>query len=247
MVASDGNVDVVEKKLLVQACNGLRITRERYTEISREAVTMIKSFRLLETQAASVGLGSSLGRAGITLEMGSRPASSLPAGIPKALEEDVAPALSRPAPGSVRREEAVALSADATGTKGSQPEPSVHGAESERALPAPTPKMLWYCPACAKPQFRDFSECPQCGVIVEKFLAAKGGARRGPVPPASAEVPPIAETVVPEGLPLPSPESDEAPIGANSGRKFCIHCGERLGSSDKFCTSCGSRTAVGGD
>ena len=33
-----------------------------------------------------------------------------------------------------------------------------------------TVNLGWKCPACAMPQDRDYDECPQCGVIVAKFL-----------------------------------------------------------------------------
>jgi hypothetical protein len=32
-------------------------------------------------------------------------------------------------------------------------------------------KALWHCPACNTPQATEMSECPACGVIVEKFVA----------------------------------------------------------------------------
>lgn len=37
----------------------------------------------------------------------------------------------------------------------------------------------WTCPACGSPQSRQYDECPQCGVIVEKFLK-KQAALDGP-------------------------------------------------------------------
>ena len=32
-------------------------------------------------------------------------------------------------------------------------------------------KALWHCPACNTPQATEMSECPACGIIVEKFVA----------------------------------------------------------------------------
>jgi|SRR5271157_1221986 len=32
-----------------------------------------------------------------------------------------------------------------------------------------TMNVVWKCPACGKPQTREFEECPECGVIAEKF------------------------------------------------------------------------------
>ncbi len=33
---------------------------------------------------------------------------------------------------------------------------------------------LWRCPACHTPQPRQYETCPQCGVIIERFMASKG-------------------------------------------------------------------------
>ncbi len=59
--------------------------------------------------------------------------------------------------------------------------------------------VIFRCPACGMPQFSEFDECPQCGVIVSKF-------KRGKAEPSSA----------PEKAPeQPStiPEKAEAPVG----------------------------------
>ncbi len=37
-----------------------------------------------------------------------------------------------------------------------------------------TVNFVWKCPACGKPQPREFDECPDCGVIVSKFLKKSG-------------------------------------------------------------------------
>lgn len=36
-------------------------------------------------------------------------------------------------------------------------------------------KIVWVCPACEMPQSREYEECPQCGVIVSKYLAYLDG------------------------------------------------------------------------
>ncbi len=45
---------------------------------------------------------------------------------------------------------------------------------------------IFRCPACGMPQFSEFDECPQCGVIVSKFKRAKaeqaGTPEKGPEP-----------------------------------------------------------------
>ena len=33
-----------------------------------------------------------------------------------------------------------------------------------------TVNLVWKCPACGKSQSREFEECPECGVIADKFL-----------------------------------------------------------------------------
>jgi hypothetical protein len=51
--------------------------------------------------------------------------------------------------------------------------------------------MWWRCPACGSPQSHEHDECPQCGVIVEKFLkkhaAAEGTKEPKAVPLTSAK------------------------------------------------------------
>ncbi len=34
---------------------------------------------------------------------------------------------------------------------------------------------IYRCPACGMPQFSEFDECPQCGVIVSKFIKKTSG------------------------------------------------------------------------
>lgn len=43
-------------------------------------------------------------------------------------------------------------------------------------------QKLYRCPACKMPQFSEFDECPQCGVIVSKLFAASQTSDPGVVP-----------------------------------------------------------------
>ncbi len=40
-------------------------------------------------------------------------------------------------------------------------------------------RFAWRCPACEMPQSREFEECPQCGIIVSKYLAQMDAIRNG--------------------------------------------------------------------
>lgn len=45
-------------------------------------------------------------------------------------------------------------------------------AELDSRAPAhkPATTAVWKCPACGKPQSKEFEECPDCGVIVSRFV-----------------------------------------------------------------------------
>lgn len=44
---------------------------------------------------------------------------------------------------------------------------------------------VWKCPACGKPQTREYDECPECGVIAARFLARQKESRNRENTPAS--------------------------------------------------------------
>ncbi len=52
-------------------------------------------------------------------------------------------------------------------------------------------KAIWTCPFCEMPQPEEFDECPQCGIIVSKYLSKLESNRRE-----------VAETVEKQPLPL---------------------------------------------
>jgi hypothetical protein len=47
---------------------------------------------------------------------------------------------------------------------------STHETSEKKAHTNPDHNMNWKCPACGMPQSRKFQECPQCGVIVYKYI-----------------------------------------------------------------------------
>ena len=51
---------------------------------------------------------------------------------------------------------------------------------------------IFRCPACGMPQFSEFDECPQCGVIVSKFIKRQAEASAGAGGKSSRGVRPIA-------------------------------------------------------
>ena len=53
-----------------------------------------------------------------------------------------------------------------------------HGSKAKSAVPLSVGpasrktgnKAIWICPFCEMPQHGEFDECPQCGIIVSKYL-----------------------------------------------------------------------------
>ncbi len=43
--------------------------------------------------------------------------------------------------------------------------------DDRAAVHEQTVNPAWECPACGKPQQREFQECPACGVIVRKYAS----------------------------------------------------------------------------
>ncbi len=53
------------------------------------------------------------------------------------------------------------------------------------------------CPSCGMPQFSDFDECPQCGIIVKKYLGARDSTKTE-TPTVIEELPRIEPTAAPQ-------------------------------------------------
>lgn len=45
--------------------------------------------------------------------------------------------------------------------------------ENRKAVSEKIIEIAWKCPACGKPQTREYRECPACGVIVSKFIESQ--------------------------------------------------------------------------
>ena len=56
--------------------------------------------------------------------------------------------------------------------------------ENRVPLAEKTVDLVWKCPACGKPQTREFDECPECGIIVSKLkdAIAKAASNVGSLP-----------------------------------------------------------------
>jgi hypothetical protein len=97
---------------------------------------------------------------------------------------------------------------------------------------------MWWCPACNLPQFFQFDECPQCGIIVSKY---RGGASRQvnalSLSDEIIEIPPAA---------VPSNEEDareSVPESCDSGPGRCTACNHPLLQTAKFCPMCGTKVS----
>ncbi len=77
-----------------------------------------------------------------------------------------------------------------------------------------TVDIAWKCPACGKPQMREFDECPDCGVIASKFR--KQESLRN----------------------IQTPAKDS--IGSDD-LLFCPECGEKRVEEASFCARCGTQ------
>ncbi len=98
---------------------------------------------------------------------------------------------------------------------------------------------VWRCPACHMPQSREFPECPQCGIIVSKFMAKMHPEEATPQASGFIEVPPSdPEETRASGT---APHED-LPSGSTPDHR-CAACQSTLLPNAKFCNSCGARVA----
>lgn len=239
MVAADGKVEVIEKKLLARCTDLLKIPRQRYSEIAREAVHIMKAFRSLpskkdaadapgpiETRRPVPALPSSEDAApsstGAPEPTGTRAVPHEPARREDvvAVEQEAAIVRSRPAvPAPIERGSTIA-------TSHAQPETSV----------ADRPKV-WVCPACLMPQMREPAECPQCGIIVAKYLAIRGRMA------GSAETEEFIEVRGDEPHAAGASYSEPVPPPEPPRPLVCTGCGGSLSAKAKFCPACGNPVA----
>jgi hypothetical protein len=94
---------------------------------------------------------------------------------------------------------------------------------------------VWRCPACHMPQYHQFDECPQCGIIVSKYeqkLSREKGLNK---PEEFIEVPPTESEAPSVALDQDTVEKQQPPI------RECTGCSMPLPPDAKFCPSCGTR------
>ncbi|WP_041286010.1 zinc ribbon domain-containing protein [Desulfomonile tiedjei] len=230
LTASDGRVKSLEKKLLVQAATWLGISRSRYSEIGTEAIRLIKqgSPALGERLTESGKHAGKLLSASLSAPGSQRNGRMLQ--IPDVQERPVSEIA--PATGSLQ------IASDSNPVK-ARPEPDRSSPRTRPTIsetpPAvkPKPAKMWWCPACNLPQFFQFDECPQCGIIVSKY---RGAASRqvNDLSEEMIEIPP-AEPSEEEVVPEPVPASHGTPPGR------CTACHHPLLETSKFCPMCGTK------
>jgi tellurite resistance protein len=233
--ASDGRVEKIEKKVLAQALPVLGISQARYSEIAQDALTLIRSGRLAHTQTALSSI-----RGGKTAVSSPRLGNSPKLDEVQPVAEPVTRAPVAPAPPTPTPPTREWTSTEPPGLPRMAPTPlpeprpvpaaTREPASSGRTEPQHTTAIIWRCPACNMPQFKEYDVCPQCGVIVSKFQR-----RRQPEPVIPTE---------PEYLDVPDDGSEEKAAAVTpqaTPAPMCAACGAILPSDAKFCTSCGHR------
>jgi tellurite resistance protein len=238
VTATDGHVEKIEKKMLAQSLPALNVSRERYSEIAKDALTLIRAGRL-NTQGV-VTAGAPTGAA-----ISSSAPRSLTTGEASAISDPVAPQPPDPGPPAsppVQKEIVPPPNITSYPTQAPIPDRSPITApqadpEAQGAPDKQTTAVVWRCPACHMPQFKAYDECPQCGVIVSKFYRQHPQEVLAPFETEYIDVPPddpIDQKAIPPSTPsLSEPRAPEAAV--------CQACGEALIPGAKFCTSCGCR------
>jgi rubrerythrin len=238
MVAADGKVDVIEKKQLAQACLRLGISTTRYKQIAQDAISIIKSFRVAAAQESGRIERSAPGQTKLIPAVASWDATPVQrtAQITRVEKEELIEIQASPMEPPLAKTTVSPRQQPVAAMPQSEPAPRPKKPESKQAPSLPEQKSIWRCPACLMPQFQEFAECPQCGVIVEKFLAKMGVTSRFP-----PQEEPVESVSVERNAPEPV-RAEITPTGAEPGRpKFCVNCGEPLEATYKFCISCGKR------
>ncbi|HMK35557.1 MAG TPA: zinc ribbon domain-containing protein [Desulfomonilaceae bacterium] len=103
---------------------------------------------------------------------------------------------------------------------------------------------VWRCPACRMPQSHPYEECPQCGIIVAKFIEKHGGEQQPALEPSQG-----GEKQEYLDVPPDEPEVDNTvPSHAETGMTpsgpavpVCGACTAPLPPDAKFCPSCGAK------
>ncbi|MBI5251724.1 MAG: hypothetical protein HY912_19705 [Desulfomonile tiedjei] len=231
--AADKRVDTIEKKLLAQASQLLGISRERYSEIAKDALYLIKVRNAhLSGEAENVGEHSvKIAPPQRSLVAGPTPEILRSARTPETPSEVANHANPKDGKGLLQPSDTSSARTEHLPAVGSGPVQKV-SSESKSPL-SPKSAITWRCPACNMPQFREFDECPQCGIIVAKFKQILSRSQSICLPEEYVEVPP--EPVEEE------PVSDRDEPSESHSLANCPACNALLRTGSKFCHSCGNR------
>jgi hypothetical protein len=224
----DGQVVTIEKKLLLQSCHLLGISRERYSEIAKDAVHLIKARRAYlsgnpakkQIEASKAGMPSNQRPASTPAHKTGQPNQTVHQADPETGEKEA----HSPQPSPLKKREVTTDESPAIKEPGSKETPR------PRRNPEPVKKPQWRCPACHMPQFREFDECPQCGIIVAKFNAMIS---RSQPTEEYIDVPTVDETGASAAESYNYPQAEPSPC--------CPSCDTKLRESAKFCHACGHR------
>jgi hypothetical protein len=164
MVAADGKVDLIEKKLLAQARLVLEISTTRYKEIAADAVSIIKSFRAV-APTENTRIGSSVsGQACLLPEVGSW--ETLPGPTTNRIEQTAEKVIiaepSSPEQDTIETIEVLEMQpAETTVQKGDFP------TKPEKPGPAPELYRPKFCSQCGEALQPTYKFCKSCGTRVE--------------------------------------------------------------------------------
>ncbi len=98
-----------------------------------------------------------------------------------------------------------------------------------------TVNLAWKCPACGKPQSREYDECPDCGVIITKFLRQQEAKRDREI------VGQFVEEQLQQERAKVEEEGKKPDETTTTQPSFCHKCGQKLVKESKFCSGCGSQ------
>lgn len=239
--ASDGHVEKIEKKVLAQALPVLGISRARYSEIAKDALSLIRSGRLASAQTALTPIreeetGVALPRPSSLTNQNDTPS---PESTPNRRSIPATPPVLPPPPQEQNSREPQGATQELP-----EPVPEKTPAAQFRNRPAsqesakirqPT-AIVWRCPSCNMPQFRAYDVCPQCGVIVSKFQKLHLWGQAVPCEEQFLDVPDDSSDEVeeaPNDSSQPEPQINSVPV--------CPSCNAVVSQEAKFCTSCGQR------
>ncbi|MBI5569598.1 MAG: hypothetical protein HY914_06590 [Desulfomonile tiedjei] len=240
LAASDRHVDVIEKKILAQALPFLRISRERYSEIAKDAVSILKT-RGSSTADEPQPLGEPRANVPPSADPVAPPTNAAVPESPQHIHgrQEVQKHETRSvADRTTPQEQGISHRDSESSPRG----PASAGAENTVASHDPLSPTasregkIWRCPACHMPQFQEFEECPQCGIIVSKFREKLARQERPAEPDEFVEV-----QADPEESHPPHPGREEAAKSEVPAVPTCVECRLPIPPGAKYCPTCGAR------